>query len=61
MQSICLERLGGETKVDPRLQETTLVQHMFGGRLRSKVFESLVSQVMYILTLHSLTLSVETR
>ncbi|KAG2323958.1 hypothetical protein Bca52824_006686 [Brassica carinata] len=30
-------RLGGETKVDPRLQETTLVQHMFGGRLRSKV------------------------
>ncbi|KAJ0257202.1 Ubiquitin carboxyl-terminal hydrolase 15 [Hirschfeldia incana] len=37
MQSICLERLGGETKVDPRLQETTLVQHMFGGRLRSKV------------------------
>lgn len=40
MQSICLERLGGETKVDPRLQETTLVQHMFGGRLRSKVFNS---------------------
>uniref|UniRef100_M4DJE0 ubiquitinyl hydrolase 1 n=1 Tax=Brassica campestris TaxID=3711 RepID=M4DJE0_BRACM len=37
MQSICLERLGGETKVDTRLQETTLVQHMFGGRLRSKV------------------------
>ncbi|CAN8312356.1 unnamed protein product [Cochlearia groenlandica] len=37
MQFICLERLGGETKVDPRLQETTLVQHMFGGRLRSKV------------------------
>ena len=38
MQSICLERLGGEHKVDPRLQETTFIQHTFGGRLRSKVF-----------------------
>ncbi|KAK8985512.1 hypothetical protein V6N11_068766 [Hibiscus sabdariffa] len=37
MQSICLERLGGEQKVDPRLQETTFIQHTFGGRLRSKV------------------------
>ncbi|KAF9666630.1 hypothetical protein SADUNF_Sadunf16G0248900 [Salix dunnii] len=37
MQSICLERLGGEDKVDPRLQETTFIQHTFGGRLRSKV------------------------
>ncbi|XP_010539169.1 PREDICTED: ubiquitin carboxyl-terminal hydrolase 15-like [Tarenaya hassleriana] len=37
MQSICLERLGGESKVDPRSQETTFVQHTFGGRLRSKV------------------------
>ncbi|XVF04460.1 hypothetical protein REPUB_Repub05bG0085200 [Reevesia pubescens] len=37
MQSICLERLGGEHKVDPRLQETTFIQHTFGGRLRSKV------------------------
>lgn len=38
MQSICLEGLGGETKVDPILQETTFIQHIFGGRLRSKVF-----------------------
>lgn len=37
MQSICLERHGGETKVDPRLQETTFIQHTFGGRLWSKV------------------------
>ncbi|XP_030440990.1 ubiquitin carboxyl-terminal hydrolase 15 isoform X2 [Syzygium oleosum] len=37
MQSICLEGLGGEKKVDPRLQETTFIQYTFGGRLRSKV------------------------
>lgn len=37
MQSISLERQGGEKKVDFKLQETTFVQHTFGGRLRSKV------------------------
>ncbi|KAJ8754657.1 hypothetical protein K2173_010748 [Erythroxylum novogranatense] len=37
LQSICLEGLVGENKVDLRLQETTFVQHTFGGRLRSKV------------------------
>ncbi|XP_058219926.1 ubiquitin carboxyl-terminal hydrolase 15 isoform X1 [Rhododendron vialii] len=37
MQSICLEGLGGENRVDPRLQETTFIQHTFGGRLKSKV------------------------
>lgn len=37
MQSICLEGLGGESRVDPRLQETTFIQHTFGGRLMSKV------------------------
>ncbi|KAK3027291.1 hypothetical protein RJ639_041112 [Escallonia herrerae] len=37
MQSICLEGLGGEKVVDPRLQETTFIQHTFRGRLRSKV------------------------
>ncbi|KAL8239339.1 hypothetical protein R6Q59_015906 [Mikania micrantha] len=36
MQSICLEGFGGET-VDPKLQETTFIQHTFGGQLRSKV------------------------
>lgn len=43
MQSICLEGLGGERKVDPRLQETTFIQHTFGGRLQSKVCVTLVS------------------
>ncbi|CAL9748066.1 unnamed protein product [Musa acuminata subsp. burmannicoides] len=37
MQSVCLERLGGEKEIDPRLQETTLIQQIFGGRLKSKV------------------------
>ncbi|KAH7543936.1 hypothetical protein JRO89_XS15G0066900 [Xanthoceras sorbifolium] len=37
MQSICLEGLGGERKVDPSLQETTFIQQTFGGHLRSKV------------------------
>ncbi|CAI8595321.1 unnamed protein product [Vicia faba] len=37
MQSICLEGLGGEKRVDPRLQETTFIQHTFSGRLQSKV------------------------
>ncbi|KAK9049991.1 hypothetical protein SSX86_031041 [Deinandra increscens subsp. villosa] len=36
MQSICLEGFGGET-ADPKLQETTFIQHTFGGQLRSKV------------------------
>ncbi|XP_021867027.2 ubiquitin carboxyl-terminal hydrolase 15 [Spinacia oleracea] len=37
MQSICLEEAGGENEVHPILQETTLVQQTFGGRLRSMV------------------------
>ncbi|CAL9115111.1 unnamed protein product [Musa acuminata var. zebrina] len=37
MQSVCLEGLGGEKEVDPRLQDTTLIQQIFGGRLKSKV------------------------
>ncbi|KAI3679342.1 hypothetical protein L2E82_51475 [Cichorium intybus] len=37
MQSICLEGSGGEDAVDPKLQETTFIQHTFGGQLRSKV------------------------
>ncbi|KAI7752390.1 hypothetical protein M8C21_018076, partial [Ambrosia artemisiifolia] len=36
MQSICLDGFGGES-VDPKLQETTFIQHTFGGQLRSKV------------------------
>ncbi|OAY85576.1 Ubiquitin carboxyl-terminal hydrolase 15 [Ananas comosus] len=30
MQSSCLEGLGGEKELDPRLQETTLIQQIFG-------------------------------
>ncbi|KAJ6830081.1 ubiquitin carboxyl-terminal hydrolase 15 [Iris pallida] len=37
MQSICLEGVGGEKEVNPILQETTLIQQIFGGRLKSKV------------------------
>lgn len=39
MQSICLEGFGGENVVDPRLQDTTFIQHTFGGCLRSKVLD----------------------
>ncbi|KAG0459802.1 hypothetical protein HPP92_022930 [Vanilla planifolia] len=37
LQAVCLEDMGGEKKVDLGLQETTLVQQIFGGRLKSKV------------------------
>lgn len=37
MQAVCLVAQGGEKKVDSGLQETTLVQQVFGGRLKSKV------------------------
>ncbi|XP_057426736.1 ubiquitin carboxyl-terminal hydrolase 18-like isoform X2 [Lotus japonicus] len=37
MQSVCLEEFGGEKAVPPKLQETTLIQHIFGGHLQSEV------------------------
>ncbi|KAL5212300.1 hypothetical protein ABZP36_023147 [Zizania latifolia] len=37
MQGACLDGLGGEKQVEASLQETTLIQQMFGGRLKSKV------------------------
>lgn len=37
MQSVCLDEHGGEKVIDPKSQETTLIQHIFGGRLRSQV------------------------
>ncbi|KAK3152606.1 hypothetical protein QOZ80_2BG0161210 [Eleusine coracana subsp. coracana] len=37
MQASCLDGMGGEKHVEPSLQETTLIQQMFGGRLKSKV------------------------
>lgn len=37
MQSVCLDEFGGEKAVPPKLQETTLIQHIFGGHLQSEV------------------------
>ncbi|KAL5225059.1 hypothetical protein ABZP36_011698 [Zizania latifolia] len=37
MQSACLDEFGGEKAVDLSTQETTLIQHIFGGRLQSQV------------------------
>ncbi|KAL3650959.1 Ubiquitin carboxyl-terminal hydrolase 18 [Castilleja foliolosa] len=37
MQSVCLDEFGGEKSVHPSYQETTLIQHIFGGRLQSQV------------------------
>ncbi|KAG5048334.1 hypothetical protein AAZX31_04G057000 [Glycine max] len=37
MQSVCLDEFGGEKVVPPRNQETTLIQHIFGGHLQSEV------------------------
>ena len=37
MQSACLDEFGGENVVDRSTQETTVIQHIFGGRLQSQV------------------------
>ncbi|KAG5030882.1 hypothetical protein AAZX31_06G054500 [Glycine max] len=37
MQSVCLDEFGGEKVVPPKHQETTLIQHIFGGHLQSEV------------------------
>lgn len=37
MQLVCLDEFGGEKAVPPNSQETTLIQHIFGGRLQSQV------------------------
>ncbi|XP_022731320.1 ubiquitin carboxyl-terminal hydrolase 18 isoform X2 [Durio zibethinus] len=37
MQSVCLDEFGGEKAVDRVSQETTLIQHIFGGHLQSQV------------------------
>lgn len=51
MQAICLEGQGGEDKVNPILQETTFIQHTFGGRLRSKVFLSYFFETLSLVSL----------
>jgi hypothetical protein len=45
MQSACLDEFGGEKVVDLSTQETTVIQHIFGGRLQSQV--SFVSTVNF--------------
>nr|XP_043629592.1 ubiquitin carboxyl-terminal hydrolase 18-like [Erigeron canadensis] len=37
MQSVCLDEYGGERSLHPSSQETTLIHHIFGGRLQSQV------------------------
>ncbi|KAG8636438.1 ubiquitin carboxyl-terminal hydrolase 18 isoform X2 [Manihot esculenta] len=37
MQSVCLDEFGGEKAVHPASQETTFIQHVFGGHLQSQV------------------------
>ncbi|KAL9226776.1 hypothetical protein vseg_002547 [Gypsophila vaccaria] len=37
MQSVCLDEHGGEKRILPKSQETTLIQHIFGGQLRSQI------------------------
>ncbi|KAK4756435.1 hypothetical protein SAY87_006562 [Trapa incisa] len=37
MQSACLYEFGGKKAIHPSSQETTLVQHIFGGQLQSQV------------------------
>ncbi|XP_078162663.1 ubiquitin carboxyl-terminal hydrolase 18-like isoform X2 [Carex rostrata] len=37
MQSACLDVFGGEKNLDLSSQETTIIQHIFGGHLRSQV------------------------
>ncbi|KAI3426517.1 uncharacterized protein J3R85_009868, partial [Psidium guajava] len=37
MQSVCLDDFGGERAVHPSAQETTIIQHIFGGHLQSQV------------------------
>ncbi|CAM0909054.1 unnamed protein product [Alopecurus aequalis] len=37
MQSACLDEFGGEKVIDLSTQETTVIQHIFGGRLQSQV------------------------
>ncbi|XP_021864530.1 ubiquitin carboxyl-terminal hydrolase 18 isoform X2 [Spinacia oleracea] len=45
MQSVCLDEHGGERVIHPKSQETTLIQHIFGGQLRSQVICTTCNQV----------------
>ncbi|KAL7187318.1 hypothetical protein ACSBR1_037393 [Camellia fascicularis] len=45
MQSVCLDEFGGEKALHPSTQETTLIQHIFGGHLQSQVICSKCNNV----------------
>ncbi|RVW84208.1 Ubiquitin carboxyl-terminal hydrolase 19 [Vitis vinifera] len=45
MQSVCLDEFGGEKSVHPSSQETTLIQHIFGGHLQSQVICTKCSKI----------------
>ncbi|KAL7187156.1 hypothetical protein ACSBR1_037260 [Camellia fascicularis] len=45
MQSVCLDEFGGERALHPSTQETTLIQHIFGGHLQSQVICSKCNNV----------------
>ncbi|KAE8687433.1 Ubiquitin carboxyl-terminal hydrolase 19 [Hibiscus syriacus] len=45
MQSVCLDEFGGEKSVDHSSQETTLIQHIYGGHLQSQVICSNCNKV----------------
>ncbi|KAJ9702865.1 hypothetical protein PVL29_004559 [Vitis rotundifolia] len=45
MQSVCLDEFGGEKAIHPSSQETTLIQHIFGGHLQSQVICTKCSKI----------------
>lgn len=55
MQSVCLDEFGGEKAVHPSSQETTLIQHIFGGHLQSQVgtLSHIHKFVFVVVLLHS--------
>lgn len=57
MQSVCLEGFGGEKEIEPWLQETTLIQQIFGGRLKSKVINCDLYKVYVVSFMQSLYLN----
>ncbi|CAL5390247.1 unnamed protein product [Camellia sinensis] len=46
MQSVCLDEFGGEKALHSSTQETTLIQHIFGGHLQSQVICSKCNNVL---------------
>uniref|UniRef100_A0A6N2N4G8 USP domain-containing protein n=1 Tax=Salix viminalis TaxID=40686 RepID=A0A6N2N4G8_SALVM len=45
MQSVCLDEFGEEKVVEPASQETTIIQHIFGGRLQSQTKSGFMEKI----------------